>query len=158
MKRSLNILETLPYDYWNLAKDKHLFSSNHTFFTQKQLFHQVFVKKYFPLKWSLNVPWMFGTLQRWKNTQPIFPEYYVSAGYILGFTLTDLISMVPRYALLYLLTMSSNLSIDTFWYWSYIFINFILWGSNKSDSFSFTIYWTHSYCIFFSNHDFIDLL
>ena len=75
-----NILETLLCDYWNLPKDQHLFSSNHTFLTQKQLFHRIFVKKYFPLKYSLNVPWMSETLQRWGNTQRIFLEYCVLAG------------------------------------------------------------------------------
>ena len=46
--------------YWNLPKDQHLFSSSHTFLTQKQLFHQEFVKKYYPLtmlpKCSLGCP------------------------------------------------------------------------------------------------------
>ena len=47
---------------------------------EKQLFHWELFKKYFPSKCSLNVPWMPGTLQRWGNTQRIFPEYCVPAG------------------------------------------------------------------------------
>ena len=62
------------------AKRSTFFSSNDTFLTQKQLFHREFVKKYFPSKCSLNVPWMSGTLQRWGNTQRIFSEYCVPAG------------------------------------------------------------------------------
>ena len=61
---SSNILETLPRDYWNLPKDQHLLLSNHTLLTQKQLFHQELLKKYFPLKCSLNVSWMSRILQR----------------------------------------------------------------------------------------------
>ena len=53
---SSNILETLLCDYWNLPKGQHLFSSNYTFLTQKQPFHQEFVKKYFSWKCSLIVP------------------------------------------------------------------------------------------------------
>ena len=55
---SLNILETLLRDCWNLPKDQHLLLSNHTLLTQKQLFHRELFKKSFPLKYSLNVPWM----------------------------------------------------------------------------------------------------
>ena len=47
---SSNILETLLRDYWNLPKDQHLLLSNHTLLTQKQLFHQELLKKFFPLK------------------------------------------------------------------------------------------------------------
>ena len=57
---SLNILETLLCDYWNLPKDQHLLLSNHTLLTQKQLFHWEFFKKHFSLKCSLNVPWIPG--------------------------------------------------------------------------------------------------
>ena len=42
--------------------------------------HWEFSKNYFPLKCSLNVPWMSRTLQNCGNTQRIFPEYYVPAG------------------------------------------------------------------------------
>ena len=61
---SSDILETLLCDYWSLLKDQRLFPSNHTFLTQKQLFHREFVKKYFLGKCFLNVPWMSRTLQR----------------------------------------------------------------------------------------------
>ena len=66
MECSLNILETLLRDYWNLQKDQHLSLSNHTVLTQKQLFHWELLKKSFPLNCSLNVPWM-----SWGNTQQI---------------------------------------------------------------------------------------
>ena len=56
VKCSLNILETLLCDYWNLPKEQHLFSSNHTFLTRKQFFYREFVKIYFRWKCSLNVP------------------------------------------------------------------------------------------------------
>ena len=45
-------------DYWNLPKDQHLLLWNHTLLTQKQIFHRELIKKSFPLKCSLNVPWM----------------------------------------------------------------------------------------------------
>ena len=61
---SSNILESLLPDYWKLLKDQHLLLSNHILLTQKQLFHQELKKKSFPLKCSLNVPWIFRTLQR----------------------------------------------------------------------------------------------
>ena len=54
---SWNVLETLVCDYWNLPKDQHLLLSN-TLLTQKQRFHQEIFKKSFPLKYSLNAPWM----------------------------------------------------------------------------------------------------
>ena len=76
---SSNILQILLCDCWNLPKDQHLFLSNHTFLTHKQLFHREFIKNYFPLKCSLNVPWMSETLQRWGNTQRTFLEYCVPA-------------------------------------------------------------------------------
>ena len=47
-----NILETLLHDYWNLL------------LTQKQRFYREIFEKSFPLKFSLNVPWMSRTLQR----------------------------------------------------------------------------------------------
>ena len=75
-----NILETLLLDYWNLLKHPHLLLSNHILLTQKQLFHQELLKKSFPLDCSLNVPWISRTLQRWGNTQRIFPEYCNPAG------------------------------------------------------------------------------
>ena len=75
-----NILETLPRDYWNLAKDQHLLQSNHTLLTQKQIFHWELSKKSFPLKCSINVLWMSRTLQRWGNTQQIFLPYCLPAG------------------------------------------------------------------------------
>ena len=61
---SSNILESLLPDYWKLLKDHYLSLSNHILLTQKQLFHQELKKKSFPLKCSLNVPWIFRTLQR----------------------------------------------------------------------------------------------
>ena len=61
---SWNILEALLRDYWNLLKDRHLLLSNHALLTQKQLFHGELLKKSFPLKCSLKVPWMSRTLQR----------------------------------------------------------------------------------------------
>ena len=67
-----NILENLFLNYWNLPKDKHLLLSNHTLLTQKQLFDIQLFKKYFPLKYFLNVLWMSRTLQRWGKTQRIF--------------------------------------------------------------------------------------
>ena len=88
-----NIFETeirgMFFEYsWNtalwlleFAKRSTLFSSNHLFLTQKSLFHWEFVKKYFPWKCSVNVPWMSGTLQRWGNAQRIFPEYCLLAGH-----------------------------------------------------------------------------
>ena len=75
-----NILETLPRDYWNLPKDQHLLLSNHTLLTQKQLFHRELLKKSFPLKYPLNVPWISRTLQGWGNSQRIFPDNWVPAG------------------------------------------------------------------------------
>ena len=48
--------------------------------TQKQFFHWEFFKKYFPLKCSLNVPWMPGTWQHLGNIQRIFLEYCLPAG------------------------------------------------------------------------------
>ena len=39
---SSNILEILLCDYWNLQKDQHLLSSNHTLLTQKQFFYREF--------------------------------------------------------------------------------------------------------------------
>ena len=59
------------------VKNQHLLLSNHTLLTQKQLFHQELFKKSLPLKYSLNVSWISRTLQRWGNTQRIFPEYCV---------------------------------------------------------------------------------
>ena len=75
---SLNILETLLCGYRNLAKDRHLLLSSHTFLTQKQI--QKVCLKIFSLKCSLNVTWMPGTMQRWGNTEGILPEYSVPAG------------------------------------------------------------------------------
>ena len=63
MEWSYNILEILICDYWNLTKDQHLLLPNHTLLTQKELFHQEIFKKFFPLKCSLNVPWISQTLQ-----------------------------------------------------------------------------------------------
>ena len=83
MECSSNILETLLRDYWHLPKDQYLLLPNHTFLTQKQLFHQECIKKSFPLKYSLNVPRMSWTLQLWGNTQRIFPEYCVPAGSLI---------------------------------------------------------------------------
>ena len=80
VKYPSNILETLLRDYWNLPKDQHLLLSNHTLLTQKQLFHRELLKKYFPLKCPLNVPWISRTLQRWGNSQRIFPDNWVPAG------------------------------------------------------------------------------
>ena len=76
----LEYSQTLLRNYWNLPKDQHLLLSNHTLLTQKQLFHRELLKKSFPLKCSLNAPWMSRTLQHWGNTQRIFPEYCVPAG------------------------------------------------------------------------------
>ena len=45
-----NILETLLCDYWNFPKGQHLFSSNHTFLTQTQLFLREFLEGIFSLK------------------------------------------------------------------------------------------------------------
>ena len=75
-----NTLETLLRDYWNLPKDQHLLLSSHTVLTQKKLFHGEVFKSSSPLKWSLNFPWMWWTLQRWRNTQQVFSEYCVPAG------------------------------------------------------------------------------
>ena len=61
---SSNILETLLHDYWNLREDQHLLLSNHTLLTQKQIFHRELLKKYFPLKCSVNVSWISWTLER----------------------------------------------------------------------------------------------
>ena len=64
------------------AKRSTFFSSNDTFLIQKELFHREFVKKYFPWKCSLNVPWMSRTLQRGDNTQLIFLEYCMPVGMV----------------------------------------------------------------------------
>ena len=73
-------------------------------------------------------------------SKSILVHYFTSAGFIL---------MVLWYALLYLLTKSSNLSIyKFFWYWSHVFINFILQGSNNSlanNRFSLVMYWIYFY-------------
>ena len=61
---SSNIVETLLRNDWNLLKNQHFLLSNHTLLTQKQLFHQELLEKYFPLKCSLNVPWMSRILER----------------------------------------------------------------------------------------------
>ena len=66
---------------WLLEFAKKISLPNHTLLTQKQLFHRELFEKFFPLKCSLNVRWMSRTLQRWGNTQPIFPEYCVLGGY-----------------------------------------------------------------------------
>ena len=91
MEFSSNILGILPGVYWNLPKDQHFFSSNHTFLKQKQFFHQEFVKKYYIWRCSLNVPWISRTLQRWENTQRIFPEYCVLTGLYLAWVTKRLI-------------------------------------------------------------------
>ena len=60
--------------------------------------------------------------------------------------------MVLWYLLLYLLTVSSNLSIYTFFDIEVIFINLVLEGANKSFSnirFPFIMCWIHFYSIFF---------
>ena len=49
-------------------------------YTLKRLFHRELFKKSFPLKCSLHVPWMSRTLQRWGNTQRVFPEYCLRPG------------------------------------------------------------------------------
>ena len=64
MECSSNILETLLRDYWNLPKDQYFLLSNHTFLTQKQLFHRELFEKSFPLKCSQNAPLLSRTLQR----------------------------------------------------------------------------------------------
>ena len=64
---SSNTLETMFCEYWDLPKDQHLLMSNHTLLTQIQLFYRELFKNFFPVKCSLNVPWMPGTLQRWGN-------------------------------------------------------------------------------------------
>ena len=51
-------METLLCDYWNLPKDEHLLLSNHTLLTQRQHLYRKRFKNTFPLKCSLNVPWM----------------------------------------------------------------------------------------------------
>ena len=68
-----NIFEThswnVPRIFWKhyfvitLPKDQHLLLWNHTLLTQKQLFHRELLKTFFPLKCSLNVPWMAWTFQ-----------------------------------------------------------------------------------------------
>ena len=78
---SSKILETLLRDYWNLPNDQHLLLSNHTLLTQWTLFHQELLKKSFPLKCSLNAPWMSRTLQRWGNTQRIFRAGWGACGH-----------------------------------------------------------------------------
>ena len=77
---SSNILETLLRNFRNLRKDQHLLLSNHTLLTEKQLFHRELFQKSFALKCFLNVPWISKLLQRWWNTQGIFPKYYMPAG------------------------------------------------------------------------------
>ena len=95
---SSNILEKLLRDYWNLPKDQYLLLSNHTFLTQTQLFHRELIKKSFPLKYSLNVPWMSRTLQLWGNTQQISPEYCVPAGSLIWNTVNMLNKLFsPRF-------------------------------------------------------------
>ena len=51
-------------------------------FKQKQLFYREFFKKSFPLRCSLNGPWMSRTSQHWGITQRIFQEHCVSAGHL----------------------------------------------------------------------------
>ena len=63
--------------------------SNHTLLTQKQLFHRDLSKKSFPVKCSLNVPWISWTLQHWTNTQRIFREYSGPAKHALKRTTVD---------------------------------------------------------------------
>ena len=63
---SPNIVETLFCDYWNLPGD-HICYYQIIHLTQKQFFHRELFKRSFPLKCSLNVPWMSRTLQPWKN-------------------------------------------------------------------------------------------
>ena len=95
---SSNILEKLLRDYWNLPKDQYLLLSNHTFLTQTQLFHRELIKKSFPLKYSLNVPWMSRTLQLWGNTQQISPEYCVPTGSLIWNTVNMLNKLFsPRF-------------------------------------------------------------
>ena len=77
----LNILGTLLRDYWTLTKYQHLLLSKHTLLVQKQLSHGEIFEKNSRLKCFLNIPWMSRKLQRWRNTQEIFPEYYVPVGY-----------------------------------------------------------------------------
>ena len=90
VKCSLNILETFLLDYWNYLKDRHFLLSNHTLLTQKQLFHQELFKKRFPLKSSLNVPWMLQTTLRehsaniseilragWERVQALYCSFQV---------------------------------------------------------------------------------
>ena len=74
---SSNNLETLLRYCCNLPKDQYSLISNHALLTQKQFFHRELFKKSFPLKCSLNAPWMSRTLQQWGSTQRIFPEYSV---------------------------------------------------------------------------------
>ena len=76
---SSNILETL---LWLLE-----FAKRSTFVTVKwNTQHKInfsienFFKKYFPLKFSLNVPWMTGALQYQRKTQQVFPEYCFPPG------------------------------------------------------------------------------
>ena len=59
---SSNIMKILLRDYQILPKERYFLLSNHTFLTQKQLFHRELFKKSFPLKClflykcSLDVP------------------------------------------------------------------------------------------------------
>ena len=72
----------LFWNFYQLSKiDVNLFKKLvYILLTQKQLFHRKLFKKSFPLKCSLNIPWMSRTLLRWGHTQRIFPEYCVPAG------------------------------------------------------------------------------
>ena len=69
-----NILETLLRDYWNFSKDQHLLLSNHTLLSPRT-FKKIFSFKIFAKCFLDN-----RTLERWRNTQRIFPEYCVPAG------------------------------------------------------------------------------
>ena len=80
---SSNILETLLHDEWDLTKDQHLLLTNYTLLTQKQLFHWELFKKYFPLKCSLNLPWM----SKHCNTEGTLSKYSRNIACQLGMNL-----------------------------------------------------------------------
>ena len=72
--------------------------------------------------------------------------------YMFGFTSTGFILIVLWYVLLYLLTISYNLSIETFFENESCIFRFNFYGSNEcfsNNRFSFIMRWIYFYIIFF---------
>ena len=120
------------HSIFNFCNDKNFF---------RPIINKIFRKNIF-------IFWYSNNITNFKFRIFIF-NFSARVGFVLAldFTSTGFILIVLWYVLL---TISSNLSIYTFFYWSHVFIIFVLQDFNKSFSnsrFSFTMDWINPYII-----------